>query len=158
MRDIKGANGFVVARVDSSGMVTLGPDPGPIVGRVLNTGEIFADEAGVQQLGKVDGEGTITDAEREILGKVDAWGHVHDRMGTLVGTVEHPADAGVLMLVAQPTSSQTAPAAPMEERSALMDEALELGQAQRFPRVRKDYKPLTDRDLFMEGLRKGSGD
>jgi hypothetical protein len=139
-------------------MVTLGPDPGPIVGRVSSTGEIFADDAGVQQLGKVDGEGVITGTEREILGKVDAWGHVHDRMGTLVGTVEHPADGGVLMLIAQPASSQSAPAAPVEERSALMDEALELGQAQRFPKVRTDYKPLTDRDLFMEGLRKGSGD
>ena len=81
MRDIKGANGFVVARVDSSGMVTLGPDPGPIVGRVSSTGDVFGDDAGVQQLGRVDGEGNIIDAQRDILGKVDAWGRVHDRSG-----------------------------------------------------------------------------
>jgi hypothetical protein len=106
----------------------------------------------------VDGEGNVTGAQREVLGKVDAWGRVHDPLGSLVGTVEHPADAGVLMLIAQPVSSASAAPAPAEERSALMDEALELGEAQRFPKVRKDYKPLTDRDLFMEGLRRDSGD
>jgi len=158
VRDIKGANGFVVARVDSSGMVTLGPDPGPIIGRVSSTGDVFGDEAGVQQLGRVDGEGNIVDAQRDTLGKVDAWGRVHDRSGTLVGSVEAPVDAGVLMLIAQPVSAPSAAAASPDDRSALMDEALELGEAQRFPKVRRDFKPLTDRDLFMEGLRKGSGD
>ena len=158
MRDIKGANGFVVARVDSSGMVTLGPDPGPIVGRVSNTGDVFGDDAGVQQLGRVDGEGNVVDAQRDTLGKVDAWGRVYDRSGTLVGTVEAPVDAGVLMLIAQPVSVPISVSAPAEERSALMDEALELGESQRFPKVRRDYRPLTDRDLFMEGLRNDSGD
>lgn len=159
MRDIKGANGFVVARVDSSGMVTLGPDPGPIVGRVSSTGEIFGDDAGVQLLGRVDGEGNVTDTARDVLGKVDAWGRVYERSGSLVGIVEHPTDAGVLMLIAQPTTVASAqPASSVPEHSALMEEALELGEAQRFPRVRRDYKPLTDRELFMEGLPKTSGD
>ena len=159
MRDIKGANGFVVARVDSSGMVTLGPDPGPIAGRVSSNGEVFGDDAGVQLLGRVDGEGNITDTARDVLGKVDAWGRVYDRSGSLVGVVEHPSDAGVLMLIAQPTAPATAPPSDTSpERSALMEEALELGEAQRFPRVRRDYKPLTDRELFMEGLPKTSGD
>ena len=159
MRDIKGANGFVVARVDSSGMVTLGPDPGPIAGRVSSTGEVFGDDAGVELLGRVDGEGNVTNAGRDVLGKVDAWGRVYERSGTLVGVVEHPTDAGVLMLIAQPVSSAATPASnAAPERSALMDEALELGEAQRFPKVRKDYKPLTDRELFIEGVPRASGD
>ncbi len=157
MREIKGANGIVVARVDSSGLVTLGPDAGPISGRVANSGEVFDDDAGVNQVGRVDGEGNVFDMQREILGKVDAWGRVHDRSGALVGSVEKSCDAGVLMLIAQPVhASSTSNVA--SDRSALMDEALELGEAQRFPKVRKDYKPLTDRDLFMEHLHKESGD
>jgi hypothetical protein len=158
VREIKGVNGWVLARVDSSGRVTLGAEAGPIVGLVTARGEVYDDEAGAHQLGFVDGEGTVTNDQREILGKVDAWGRVHDRLGTLVGNVEKPCDAGVLMLIAQPvTSSPTQSAAP-DERAPLMDEALELGEAERFPKIRKDYKPLTDRDLFMEHLRKDSGE
>lgn len=153
MRDVKGANGFIVARVDSSGNVTLGPEGGPIVGRATNAGEVFDDEAGVHQVGRVDGEGAVFTMQQELLGKVDAWGRVHDASGTLVGQVEKPVDAGVLMLIAQPVQVSGASAAP-GETSALMQEAMELSDAHRFPTVRKDYKPLTDRDLFMEHLRK----
>ena len=59
MRDVKGANGFIVARVDASGNVMMGPDAGPAVGRIGNNGEIYDDDAGVHQVGRVDGEGTI---------------------------------------------------------------------------------------------------
>jgi hypothetical protein len=156
VRDIKGANGFVVARVDASGLVTLGPEAGPIAGLVNNAGEIFADEAGAQHLGRVDGEGTVFDLQRDAIGKVDTWGRVYDRSGSLVGNVEKACDAGVLMLIAQPVESTSAQIGP-DDRGALMAEALELGEAQRFPKVRKDYKPLSDRDLFMEHLNKESG-
>ncbi|GEM_PF-1430859 len=158
MRDVKGANGFIVARVDSSGNVTLGPEGGPIVGRATNMGEVFDDEAGVHQVGRVDGEGNIINMQHEILGKVDAWGRVHDRSGSLIGSVEKPVDAGVLMLVAEPVHTSGSASPPPEPASALMQEAMELGDAQRFPTVRKDYKPLTDRELFMEHLRKDSGE
>jgi hypothetical protein len=152
VRDIKGANGFVVARVDSSGNVTLGPEGGPIVGRATNAGEVFDDEAGVHQIGRVDGEGTVFNMDYDIVGKVDAWGRVYDKGASLVGHVEKAVDAGVLMLMVEPPqASQAAPPTP-EQDSALMREALELGEAQRFPKVRKDYKPLTDRDLHMENL------
>ena len=158
MRDVKGANGSIVARVDSSGNVTLGADPGPIVGRATNAGAVYDDEAGVHQVGVVDGEGTVFTMQREAIGKVDAWGRVYDRSGSLVGSVEKPVDAGVLMLVAEPVQASE-PAKPSSEPgSALMEEALELGDAQRYPTVRKDYKPLTDRDLFMEHLRRDSGE
>ncbi len=156
MRDVKGANGFIVARVDSSGNVTLGPDAGPIVGRANNTGEIFDDEAGVHQVGRVDGEGNVINMQHEILGKVDAWGRVHDRSGSLAGSVEKAVDAGVLLLVAEPVQPSGSVSSPPEQSSALMQEAMELGEAQRYPKARKDYKPLTDRDLFMEHLRKDS--
>jgi hypothetical protein len=107
----------------------------------------------VHQVGRVDGEGTVFNMQHEALGKVDAWGRVYDRSSSLVGNVEKPVDAGVLMLVAEPVQ-QSSPASTPEEASALMSEALELGDAERFPKVRKDYKPLTDRDLFMEHLRR----
>jgi hypothetical protein len=152
MRDIKGANGFVVARVDSSGNITLGPEGGPIVGRATNAGEVFDDEAGVHQIGRVDGEGTIFNMEYESIGKTDAWGRVYDKGGSLVGHVEKAVDAGVLMLMVEPTQTSQAPPPTPEQESALMREALELGEEQRFPKVRKDYKPLTDRDLHMERL------
>jgi hypothetical protein len=158
VRDIKGANGFIVARVDSSGNVTLGSEGGPIVGRATNSGEIYDDESGVHQVGRVDGEGTILNMQSETVGKVDAWGRVYDRSGSLVGKVENRVDAGVLVFIAEPVEQTTSAQPSSEQSSSLMDEALELGDAQRFPQVRKDSKPLTDRDLFMEHLRKDSGE
>ena len=156
MRDVKGSNGSIVARVDSSGNVTLGPDGGPIVGRATNAGDIYDDESGVNQVGRVDGEGTVFNMKHEALGKVDAWGRVYDRSGSVVGKVEKPVDGGVLLLIAEPVDQTAAPAPPAAETSALMNEAMELADAQRFPQVRKDAKPLTDRDLFMEHLRRDS--
>jgi hypothetical protein len=156
VRDVKGSNGFIVARVDSSGNVTLGPDAGPIVGRATNSGEIYDDESGVHQVGRVDGEGSVFNMQQEVLGKVDAWGRVFDRSGSVVGKVEKAVDGGVLLLIAEPVEQTMAAAPAAEESSALMDEAMELADAQRFPQVRKDTKPLTDRDLFMEHLPRDS--
>jgi hypothetical protein len=155
MRDVKGSNGFTVARVDSSGNVTLGPEGGPIVGRAANSGEIYDDDAGVNQVGRVDSEGSVFNMQHETLGKVDAWGRVYDRSGSLVGKVEKPIDGGVLLLIAEPVG-QTATSATAAEDTSMMTEAMELADAQRFPQVRKDSKPLTDRDLFMEHLRRDS--
>lgn len=158
MRDVKGANGFIVARVDSAGNITLGADAGPIVGRATNAGEIFDDDAGVHQIGRVDGEGNVINMQYETIGKVDAWGRVYDRSGSVVGNVEKQVDAGVLMLLAEPPSpSQAAPPTP-EQETALMREALEMGEEQRYPKIRTDYKPLTDRDLHMEQLPRDSGE
>lgn len=153
MRDVKGADGFTVARIDASGNVTLGPDAGPVVGRIGNTGEIYDDDAGVHQVGRVDGEGTIYDMEYEAIGKVDAWGRVHTPLGELLGKVEKPADAGVLMFLAGLAPAKLQAPTAAEEDAALMKEALDLADEQRFPGVRKDAKPLTERDLFMEHLR-----
>jgi hypothetical protein len=154
MRDVKGANGFVIGRVDASGNVTLGPDPGPIVGRVGEGGEIYDDDAGVHQVGRVDGEGTITDMRYELAGKVDAWGRVFTPLGELLGTVEKPRDAGVLVFLAGLVAAPPAEEQPVEEDTSLMDEALDLAEEKRFPGVRKDAKPLTERDLFIEHLRR----
>ena len=158
MRDVKGSNGSIVARVDSSGNITLGPDAGPIVGRAANTGEIYDDESGVHQVGMVDGEGSVFNMQHQTLGKVDAWGRVYDRSGSVVGKVEKPIDGGVLLLIAEPNEQTTTAAPAPDESSALMNEAMELAEAQRFPQVRKDSKPLTDRDLFMEHLPRDSGE
>ncbi|HXN08635.1 MAG TPA: hypothetical protein VN860_03145 [Candidatus Acidoferrales bacterium] len=156
MRDVKGSNGFIVARVDSSGNVTLGPDAGPIVGRAANTGEIYDDESGVHQVGRVDSEGSVFNMQHETLGKVDAWGRVYDRSGSVVGKVEKLIDGGVLLLIAEPVEQAATAATAADDTSTLMNEAMELADAQRFPQVRKDSKPLTDRDLFMEHLRRDS--
>ncbi len=154
MRDVKGANGFVIARVDASGNVTLGPDPGPIVGRVGEGGEIYDDDAGVHQVGRVDGEGTIFNASYEAVGKVDAWGRVYTPLGDLLGSVLKPRDAGVLIFLAGIVETEGTSETPADEDTSLMDEALGLAEDQRFPSVRKDAKPLTERDLFTERLRR----
>lgn len=153
MRDVKGANGFIVARVDASGNVTMGPDAGPVVGRVGNGGEIYDDDGGVNQVGRVDGEGTVSNMQYENIGKVDAWGRVHTPTGDLVGTVEKPVDAGVLLFLTDLAPKTSASAPPVDENAGLMNEAMDLAEEQRFPGVRKDAKPLTERDLFMEHLR-----
>jgi hypothetical protein len=151
MRDVKGANGFIVARVDAIGNVMLGPDPGPAIGRVAETGEIYDDDAGVHQVGRVDGEGNVVDLQYETVAKADAWGRVHTKTGELLGTVEKMCDAGVLVFLAGlPKASE--PAAIPTEDNSLMNEALDLAAEQNTPKVRKDYKPLTERDLFMERL------
>ena len=158
MRDVKGSNGSIVARVDSSGNITLGPDAGPIVGRATNSGEIYDDESGVHQVGRVDGEGSVFNMRQEALGKVDAWGRVYDRSGSVVGRVEKTVDGGVLLLIAEPVEQATAVPPAADESATLMNEAMELAEGQRFPQVRKDSKPLTDRDLFMEHLPRESSE
>ncbi|HXW50371.1 MAG TPA: hypothetical protein VEJ41_00155 [Candidatus Acidoferrales bacterium] len=154
MRNVKGANGFILARVDASGNVTLGPDPGPIVGKIGEGGQVYDDDAGVHQVGLVDGAGTISDMYYENVGKVDAWGRTYTPLGELLGTVEKPRDAGVLIFLAGLVETKPQPEAPAQEDSSLMDEALDLAQDRSFPSVRKDAKPLTERDLFTERLRR----
>jgi hypothetical protein len=152
MRDVKGANGVIVARVDGAGNVMMGTEAGPVVGRVNNSGEIYDDDAGVHQVGRVEGDGTVVTMQYEPIAKVDSWGRVQAPDGELLGTVEKPCDAGALVFL---TGLVTIPqvAAPKAEDTSLMAEALDLGE-QDFPGVRKDYKPLTDRDLFTERLRR----
>lgn len=153
MRDVKSANGFIVARVDSSGNVSLGPDPGPIIGRIGPNGEIYDDDAGVHQVGRVDGQGTISTTEFETVGRVDSWGRVYSTHGDFLGTVEATSDGGVLMFLTQPAITTESQTSSSKDSDALMEEALDLANEQRQgPGVRKDYKPLTDRDLFMERL------
>ncbi len=152
MRDIIGANGEIVARIDSSGYVTLGPDPGPIVGLAASTGEIYDDEAGVHLVGRVSGDGQINNADYQPSGRVDSWGRVFDNIGCQLGKVEKPIDGGVLVFLTLPPQATTAaPQADLKE-NALMSEAMELADEFNRPRVRKEYKPLTDRDLFIEAV------
>ncbi len=152
MREIKGANGFVVARVDAEGQVTMGRDAGPISGRVGSKGEIYDDDAGVHQVGYVDGSGAVFDMRHETRGSVDSWGHVFNARGELVGSVTHPADAGVLLLLVDEAAYALPVPGAADTGSSLMDEALELAADVQRPGIRKDYKPLTDRDVFLEHL------
>ena len=153
MRDVKSANGFIVARVDSSGNVTAGPDPGPIIGRIGPNGEIYDDDAGVHQVGRVDGEGNISNTEFETVGRVDSWGRVYSAYGDFVGTVGASSDSGVLVFLMQPAAHTASPSESTKDSGALMAEALDLANEQQHgPGVRKAYKPLTDRDLFIEHL------
>lgn len=153
MRDVKAANGYIVARVDGSGNVTLGAEAGPTVGRATNGGEIYDDDAGVHLVGRVTGDGSVVSVDHRTLGKVDAWGRVYDLSGSVLGNVEKAVDAGVLLLLATPPEVLAAaePQADTKE-GALMSEALDLADEYSKPQIRKDYKPLTDRDLFMEQL------
>ena len=153
MRELKGPNGWVVARVDSSGYVTLGNEPGPVVGKATNGGEVYDDDAGANQVGHVDLEGTIYDMRYQELGKVDGWGRVYDTSGMLIGNVEKPVDAGVLMLlVAPPEPARSGNAADSGQSGSLMNDALELADDHRFPKVRRNFKPLTESDLYIERL------
>src|SRR5579864_4001780 len=139
MRDVKAANGYIVARVDASGFVTLGADPGPIAGFAASTGEIYDDEAGVHCVGRVSGDGQIIDSEYMIVGKVDSWGRVFDRLDTQVGKVEKTVDAGVLLFLATPPDvlAAAAPKPDLKEDS-LMNEALDLADEFSRPKVKKD--------------------
>jgi hypothetical protein len=152
MRDVKGANGTIVARVDGAGNVMLGTESGPAIGRVTNGGEIYDDDAGVHQVGRVEAEGTIVTMQYQLIAKVDTWGRVRTPDGDLLGTVEKPCDAGALVFLTGLVTIPEAPA-PKVEDGSLMTEALDLG-TENFPGVRKDYKPLTDRDLFIEHFRR----
>ncbi len=153
MRELKGPNGWVVARVDSSGFVTLGNEPGPIVGKATNGGEVYDDDGGTNQVGHVDLEGNIFDMQYQELGRVDGWGRVYDKSGMLIGNVEKPVDAGVLMLlVAPPEPARSGSAGDSGQSASLMNDALELAEDHRFPKVRRDFKPLTESDLYIERL------
>ena len=141
MRPVYGANGTIVAVVDSSGAVTLGDGPGPAVGAVRGN-EIFCDQAGAQLAGHVDGEGRVYDSAHEIVGRVDSSLLVADKFDARAGRVFEPVDAGVLLLlVAEQDREMQRASAPSEDGgTTVMDEMLaaESGDSRSRYRGRRD--------------------
>lgn len=123
MRPVYGAAGSVVAVVDSSGGVTLGDGPGPVIGAVRGN-EIFDDEAGARLAGHVDSSGRVYDAAHEIIGFVDAAMLVADKHAARVGRVFEPVDAGVLLLLVGTAEREAPRIAPLDDDGAptVMDE------------------------------------
>lgn len=155
MRNIFGADGNVAARVDSSGRVSLGRESGAVVGLVRSQIEVFAGEAGVEFLGRIDADGRIYDAQHQIVGSVDASGRVLDVTKRLVGTVELAVDgAALLLLVGSLDPGALRPPPPPEPKKSIMEEALELAQQDTFPGIRKNYRPLTDAEVFGKPFKK----
>lgn len=155
MRNVYGADGNVAARVDSSGRVSLGRESGAVVGLVRAETDVFAGEAGVEFLGRVDSDGHVYDAQHQIVGSIDASGRVLDVTMRLVGTVEAAVDgAALLLLVGALDPDVLRPPPPPEPSRSIMEEALELAQEDRFPGVRKNYRPLTDDEVFGKPFKK----
>jgi hypothetical protein len=150
MRYAYTSDGNVAATIDSSGRVSLGSEPGPVIGLVRGDTDVFGDEAGGEWLGCIDPDGRIVDASRDLVARVDIYGRVIDRIGRVVGKVDKPVDGAVLVLVVGRESPQLlSPPPPAEARgTTIMEEALELGDQHAKPGIRKDYKPLTDADVF----------
>jgi hypothetical protein len=124
MRPVYGTSGSVVAVVDSSGAVTLGDGPGPVIGAVRGN-EIFGDEAGARLLGHVDGDGRVYDADHEIVGRVEASLLVADKYQSRAGRVFEPVDAGVLLLLVAAQDRDASRAAPTPDGDpTIMDEVL----------------------------------
>ena len=155
MRNVYGADGNVAARIDSSGRVCLGFEAGAVVGLVRSETDVFAGEAGVEFLGRVDADGHVYDAQHQIVGSVDASGRVLDVTMRLVGTVELAVDgAALLLLVGSLAPDALRPPPPPEPKRSIMEEALELAEEDRFPSVRKNYRPLTDDEVFGKPFKK----
>lgn len=155
MRNVYGADGNVAARIDSSGRVSLGYEPGAVVGLVRSDTDVFAGEAGVEFLGRVDADGHVYDAQHQIVGSVDGSGRVLDVTARLVGTVELAVDgAALLLLVGQLAPDALRPPPPPEPRRSIMEEALELADEDHFPGIRKNYRPLTDDEVFGKPFKK----
>jgi hypothetical protein len=124
MRPVYGTTGSVVAVVDSSGAVTLGDGPGPVIGAVRGN-EIFGDEAGARLVGHVDSDGRVYDADHEIVGRVEASLLVADKYQSRAGRVFEPVDAGVLLLLVAAQDREASRAAPPPEGDpTIMDELL----------------------------------
>jgi hypothetical protein len=114
----------VVAVIDSSGAVTLGDGPGPVIGAVRGN-EIFGDEAGARLVGHVDSDGRVYDADHEIVGRVEASLLVADKFQSRAGRVFEPVDAGVLLLlVAAQERDPSRAAPPPDDAPTVMDEVL----------------------------------
>jgi hypothetical protein len=127
--------------VDSSGAVTLGDGPGPVIGSVRGN-EIFGDEAGSRSVGHVDGDGRVYDADHEIVGRVEASMLVADKHASRAGRVFEAVDAGVLLLLV-PEQEGVAPRPvphPSDDRATVMDEVLDAESTARFkgPRGLRD--------------------
>src|ERR1700681_1801556 len=124
MRPVYGTSGSVVAVVDSSGAVTLGDGPGPVIGAVRGN-EIFGDEAGARLVGHVDSDGRVYDADHEIVGRVEASLLVADKYQSRAGRVFEPVDAGVLLLLVAAHDREPSHAAPPSDgEPTVMDEVL----------------------------------
>jgi len=124
MRPVYGTSGSVVAVVDSSGAVTLGDGPGPVIGAVRGN-EIFGDEAGALLVGHVDSDGRVYDADHEIVGRVEASLLVADKFQSRAGRVFEPVDAGVLLLLVAAQDRDASRAAPTQDGDpTIMDEVL----------------------------------
>ena len=138
MRPVYGAAGSVVAVVDSSGGVTLGDGPGPVVGAVRGN-EIFDDEAGARLAGHVDSSGRVYDASHEIIGFVDASMLVADKHASRVGRVFEPVDAGVLLLLVGTAEREAPRIAPLDDESAptVMDEVFDAEWNAKRPGIRE---------------------
>ena len=150
MRYVYGADGNVAATIDSAGMVTLGSEPGAIVGVVRSDTDVFAGEAGAQWLGRVDSDRRIFDAQYQVVGSIDASGRVRDVTGRIVGTASEAVDGAALLLLAGSLAPDLLepPRPPAAGQATVMDEVRELAGEDAGPRVRKNYKPLTDEDVF----------
>ena len=157
MRSIFGADGNIAARVDSSGRISLGRESGAVVGLVRSDTDVFAGEAGVVWLGRIDADGRIHDAQHQIVGNVDASGRVLDITARLVGTVEQAIDgAALLLLVGSLSPEVLLPPPPPEPKKSIMEEAMELASEDHFPGIRKNYRPLTDDEVFGKPFKKGT--
>jgi len=155
MRSIFGADGDIAATVDSIGRVSLGRQPGPIVGLIRSETDVFAGEAGAEWLGRIDAEGHLFDAQYEIVGTGDASGRVVDVAARKVGTVEQPVDGAALILLVGSLAPDSLSPPPAAERTrSIMDEALELAGEDRGPAIRKNYRPLTDDEVFGKPYKK----
>jgi hypothetical protein len=143
MRPVYGESGSVVAVVDSSGAVTLGDGPGPVVG-VVRGNEIFGDEAGSRLLGRVDADGRIIDADYEIIGRVEASLLVADSQSRRVGRVHDPVDGGVLLLLVEAIdlAASAAPPVPDEGAPTVMDEVLAVESIAKYPAFRGRRDPF----------------
>lgn len=155
MRNIFGADGSIAARVDSSGRVSLGFEPSATVGLVRSHTDVFAGEAGVEWLGRVDADGRVYDAQHQVVGNVDASGRVLDVTARLVGTVELAVDgAALLLLVGSLAPDALRPPPPPEPKRSIMEEAMELASEDHYPGIRKNYRPLTDDEVFGKPFKK----
>lgn len=122
MRRILAPDDRVVACVDGSGIVSLGPEPGEPAGLVRGN-ETFADLDGTQRLCIVEGGGAVLNDRYESIGNVDGQGRVTNEHAAFCGRVEEPADAGVLLCLVRDQVALS-PETPAPHAS-LMDELLD---------------------------------
>lgn len=155
MRYVYGTDGNVVASIDALGRVTLGADAGEAVGLVRDA-DVYSGEAGNELLGRLSENRRVVSLRGEFVGSVDANGRVSDPTGRIVGAVDEPVDGAALLLLVAPINPQTIapPTAPADSGSTIMDEVMSLSEENAQPGIRKNYKPLTDDDVFGTPYRK----